>query len=491
MLTPEAPVSQAKGSSRFMFQTVQNEAGRWAWRVRFALGGVTLMLLLLTAGGALFVRRAAQFQERTLENSLMTLGGKVAGSLPADDVLWVLPLLYDSETGEVLADRIAEYSEIPAWGSLERATSELHDVESIASVWLLAPSGELILKGDGSPIAESERRVAIEANPDLVARAAAGEVVASARQPTEPLKRVFIPLRRPASESRPAAVVGILRIEANREYFDAVRNARTRSMIALVVAFLLIAAAWYSFIRLVRRAAEAERHAALSDRLRALGTLTAGIAHEIRNPLGILTLEIEELRAIVRGLDDGKARRDLNEIERHLQSEVARLRDLTEQFLDYARPAREETGKTNLAEALPVMLRLFSKGISVEKRTFEENLATTDLTVPLAEPRVRQVVLNLLRNADEALGDRKGTIRVVLAVEGGDALLTVQDDGPGMSPDVAAQVFDPFFTTRAQGTGLGLSLCRNIVETAGGTISIESSPGTGALFSVRLPLMKR
>jgi signal transduction histidine kinase len=474
-----------------MFQTVQNEATRWAWRVRFALGGVTLMLLALTAGGALFVRRAAQFQERALENSLVTLGGKVASSLPAEDVLWVLPLLYDSETGEVFADRIAEYQDIPAWGSLKRATSELDEVDSIASVWLLAPSGELLLKGDGSAIQDGERRAAIEANPDFVARAAAGEVVASARQPTEPLKRVFIPLRRPATEDEPAKVIGILRIEANREYFDAVRNARTRSLVALAVAFLLIAAAWYSFIRLVRRAAEAERHAALSDRLRALGTLTAGIAHEIRNPLGILTLEIEELRAIVRAMEETPARKDLAAIETNLKSEVARLSNLTEQFLDYARPARTETGKTNLAESLPMMLRLFSKGIAAEKRTFEESIATGDLTVALDEPRLRQVVLNLLRNADEALGDRKGTIRVALVAEGETALLTVVDDGPGMAPEVAAQVFDPFFTTRAEGTGLGLSLCRNIVETAGGTISLESTPGSGSRFSVRLPLMKR
>lgn len=474
-----------------MFQTVQNEASRWAWRVRIALGGVTLMLLALTAGGALFVRRAAQFQERALENSLVTLGGKVASSLPAEDVLWVLPLLYDSETGEVFADRIAEYQDIPAWGSLKRATSELDEVDSIASVWLLAPSGELILKGDGSPIQEGERRTAIEANPDLVARASAGEVVASARQPTEPLKRVFVPLRRPARENEPAKVVGILRIEANRDYFDAVRNARTRSLIALAVAFMLIAAAWYSFIRLVRRAAEAERQATLSDRLRALGTLTAGIAHEIRNPLGILTLEIEELRAIVRGMEESPARRDLAGIEANLQSEVSRLRDLTEQFLDYARPAQTESGKTNLAESLPTMLRLFSKGIAAEKRTFQEEIPPGEATVALSEPRLRQVVLNLLRNADEALGDRQGTIRVGLALEGGQALLTVADDGPGMTPEVAAQVFDPFFTTRAEGTGLGLSLCRNIVETAGGSILLETSPGVGTTFSVRLPLMKR
>lgn len=472
-------------------QGTPGEASRWALRLRLAVVLLSLLPLILSIGGFVFVRRAATAQERTLEDFLVTLGTKVAGSIPAADVLWVLPLVCDSSTGELLPERVDAYSDLPAWASLERAVAGIEEGETVSGAVLLSPAGDPILSGPRASAEEEEVRATTREDAELIRRARTGSIAATPRLPSQQSKRVYVPLVIPARDGSPDRVVGVLRIEASRKYFAAVADAQRRSISILAVTLVLISIVWYSVYRLVRRAQEAERQAALSDRLRALGTLTAGIAHEIRNPLGILALQVEELRAVGNSSKDEGTRAEFGAIADSLSSEVGRLKDLTEQFLEYARPAQDSGAGSavNLTEAVPRVVRLFAKGMPTERRAMVESYPHEPLRVPLAEPRLGQVLLNLLRNADEALRDQRGEIRVRLDREGTDAVLAIEDNGPGMSPDVAAQAFDPFFTTRAEGTGLGLPLCRSIIEAAGGRIDLRTAPGEGCRFQLRLPLV--
>jgi signal transduction histidine kinase len=104
----------------------------------------------------------------------------------------------------------------------------------------------------------------------------------------------------------------------------------------------------------------------------------------------------------------------------------------------------------------------------------------------MPEDKLRQVMLNLLRNADEAIGDKDGAITITLRRQQGNVQISVTDTGPGIPVDVASQVFDPFFTTRADGTGLGLSVSRAIAEAAGGSLTVQSTLGEGAVFVLTL-----
>ncbi len=472
-------------------QGTSGEAARWALRLRLAVVLLSLLPLVLSVGGFVFIRRAASAQERTLEEFLVTLGTKVAASIPSDEVLWVLPLVCDSATGELLTDRVEAYSDLPAWASLQRTVAGIEEGETVSAAVLLSPGGDPVMSGPRAAAESGQVARTLEGDAPLVRRAALGEIAATPRLPTERSKRVYIPLRMTAKDGVEGRVVGILRLEASRQYFAAVADAQRRSATVLAVTVVLIAVVWYSVYRLVRRAQEAERQAALSDRLRALGTLTAGIAHEIRNPLGIMSLQVEELRAVGRSAGDPAAASEIGGIADGLASEIARLKGLTEQFLGYARPAAESptAQSVDLAEAVPRMVRLFAKGIAADRIRLVEHFAPGAAHVGMSEPRLGQVLLNLLRNADEAMRGRGGEIRVSTGREGQMAVLVVEDTGPGMAPDVAAQAFDPFFTTRAEGTGLGLPLCRNIVEAAGGRIDLRSAPGAGCRFEVRLPLL--
>lgn len=473
-------------------QGTQGESTRWAWRLRLAVVLLSLLPLVLSIGGFVFVRRAATAQERALEDFLVTLGTKVAGSIPADDVLWVLPLVCDDSTGELLPERVAAYSDLPAWASLERAVASIEEGETVSGAVLLSPAGDPIISGPRATEESAEVGATLGKDEALIRLASLGTIAATPRLPTQRSKRVYVPMRIPAKGGVPERIVGVLRIEGSRQYFAAVADAQRRGITILAVTLILISIVWYSVYRLVRRAQEAERQAALADRLRALGTLTAGIAHEIRNPLGILALQVEELRAVAAASSDEAMRREIPGIAEGLSSEIRRLRDLTGQFLEYARPADESGApvRIDLTQVVPGVVRLFAKGLSMESRRVAESYAQTPLTVAIPESRVRQVLLNLLRNADEAMGESSGEVRVSLDRDGAEAVLRIEDTGPGMTPEVAAQAFDPFFTTRAEGTGLGLPLCRSIVEGVGGRIDVHTGKGEGCRFEIRLPLVR-
>jgi signal transduction histidine kinase len=140
-----------------------------------------------------------------------------------------------------------------------------------------------------------------------------------------------------------------------------------------------------------------------------------------------------------------------------------------------------------VAGTLAATLDLLEADFRERKIEVVREPAFAEATVRLDDASLKQVWLNLLQNALEA-SPEGGRIRVALAVEGGRARVTIADDGAGIPPDVLARVGEPFFTTRAQGTGLGLHLSRQLVQGAGGTLELASRPGTGTTLQVVLPL---
>ena len=227
------------------------------------------------------------------------------------------------------------------------------------------------------------------------------------------------------------------------------------------------------------------------EHLSAIGKLSAAIAHEIRNPLASISGSIEMLRMM---LDPPDEERQLMDI---VIREVDRLNGLIEEFLDYARPERYRRSDVALGELVDETLRMFRQDPRIaEDVTLEvdASLSASERLVHVDAGRLQQVVWNLLRNAADALNG-PGTIWVRGGVSRSrrtgqvQALLIIEDNGPGLPDEVLPNLFEPFFTTKEGGTGLGLATCHRIVSGHGGTMDAENRPEGGARFIVRLPCL--
>jgi signal transduction histidine kinase len=219
------------------------------------------------------------------------------------------------------------------------------------------------------------------------------------------------------------------------------------------------------------------------EKLATLGTVAAGLAHEVRNPLSAI---LAGLRRVQRDLDGAAVPPKAVHMIGVALDCAQRIDRLVGDVLTLGHPDQQGPEWVDLHEGLESALRLLSHrtpaNVEVRRRFAYEGQV-------LAEPAsLNQVFVNLLDNALRAVGDR-GAIEVATRSNGGGVVVTVADSGPGVPPAVAGRIFDPFFTTRpvGEGTGLGLHLSRRIVYNHGGTLELVSAPGWGACFEVRLP----
>jgi two-component system sensor histidine kinase PilS (NtrC family) len=224
------------------------------------------------------------------------------------------------------------------------------------------------------------------------------------------------------------------------------------------------------------RAMEARMRAA--DRLASLGRMAANIAHEIRNPLASLSGAIEVLAS---GPSD-ETRERLGQI---VLKETGRLNDIIREFLEYARPAPLTRDAVNVAELIDEVLVL------LEHRVTPGTLKTVREFPPVLawsvdRQQFRQAVWNLCLNAVQAMPEG-GELRVTMAVVAGRLRLRVSDSGEGIAREDLAHIFEPFFSTKPDGTGLGLALVHRIVQEHGGDLDVQSRPGLGSTFTLTLP----
>ena len=222
-----------------------------------------------------------------------------------------------------------------------------------------------------------------------------------------------------------------------------------------------------------------------SSKLASIGRLTAGISHEIGNPLASISSLVQELRATDGGCAEGAAfvSDSLNAITGHLE----RISRIVRSLGDFARVSTARKVPSDLREIFQRTLDL----VRYDKRFRQVRFQSAFESIPplLVNPdQMEQVFLNLLLNALDAMPEG-GELRVAMRVEGPEVVVVVEDSGRGIDPEVLDRVFDPFFTTKplGKGTGLGLSICYGTVREHGGTISVRSARGTGTTFTIRLP----
>jgi two-component system OmpR family sensor kinase len=218
-----------------------------------------------------------------------------------------------------------------------------------------------------------------------------------------------------------------------------------------------------------------------AERLGAVGQMAAMVAHEVRNPLGILRGQIELASERLGGMAPPRERERFSE----MLAEVERLNHLTEEFLDLARDAPPEISDVELgalAAAVADEARLVAPAADI--------VATGSLTVPADAAKLRQAILNLVLNATQ-IGGPQVRVTIEIAAAGDRARISVIDDGPGVPDALAASLFAPFVTGRDGGSGLGLAVARRIAERHGGSLVLEPNPAVrGARFSLYLPLRR-
>jgi two-component system sensor histidine kinase HydH len=234
-----------------------------------------------------------------------------------------------------------------------------------------------------------------------------------------------------------------------------------------------------------RQLEQAQDEARRSERLAALGQMSAGLAHEIRNPLGVIKGSAEMLEQKI-----GTSNPLAGELAGYISTEVNRLSALVSRFLDFARPLRAERSPASLAALIDRALATVAESWRGAPVRVEKNFAPDLPLIPLDENLADRAFVNLVQNAYEAMGDAGGTLRVSLAPahSGGRSGIEarIEDTGPGVPPEMCEQIFNPFVTTKKTGVGLGLSIVSKIIDEHRGTIHLESSPH-GARFVVSLP----
>ena len=220
-----------------------------------------------------------------------------------------------------------------------------------------------------------------------------------------------------------------------------------------------------------------------AERLATIGKMAAHITHEIRNPLSSIGLNMELLEEEVSKSSDGESA----QLVAAVKSEVERLSRIAEQYLSVARRPRPRLEREHVDDLVRELMAFV--GPELTRASVTQELCTDDAVpeVMIDESQLRQALLNLVRNAREAMqGGGSLTVSVKNAVGGG-VDLTVDDTGAGIPEELRATVFDPFFTTKQRGTGLGLAVTREIVDAHGGAITCEARPTGGTRFRIHLP----
>jgi hypothetical protein len=220
-----------------------------------------------------------------------------------------------------------------------------------------------------------------------------------------------------------------------------------------------------------------------AEHLATLGELAAGLAHEIRNPLAGIAGVIEIISR------DLPAESPSREVLKEVQDEILHVKRILSDLLDYARPRQPDIKPADLNTTVEHAVTLarqqaLSRPIEIQWEP-DEKLALVEHDTA----QIRQVLLNLLLNSLQAI-EKSGTIRVQTEAREGCAVISVADTGRGIAPEHLPNIFRPFFTTKGQGTGLGLSLARSIVENHHGRIEVSSLPGQGTQFLVWIPFRK-
>jgi two-component system, sporulation sensor kinase E len=241
-------------------------------------------------------------------------------------------------------------------------------------------------------------------------------------------------------------------------------------------------------LRDITKSRRTEQQTIETERLNALTLLAAGVAHEIGNPLNSLNIHLQLIQRRLARLDlTGGGRAELQESINVARAEINRLDSIVTQFLRAIRPTRPQLQPENINSVIDETVRFFASEIRDRDIVVEQELRADLPLLSIDRDQMKQAFYNVIKNSLEAMKSR-GILRIRSDLDEAHVLVSFTDSGGGISAENLSRVFEPYFTTKPTGTGLGLLIVRRIVREHGGELAIESSEGKGLTLTIRLPL---
>lgn len=424
---------------------------------------IILVLAVFNFGSWIFINHIENSLEQELETRLQGLARMGAELVEHGEFIHYLSLGQKFSAGLLLAP------------TLERLPEEI-DVQQI---FLVDPNLRVLASSNEEFFPIDKEVLYLREDSAALAAAWKGEVTASALRviADAPFKTAYAPVHGPNGQTLCLFVV-----EANADFFNLLLNFRKGLVLGGIVSFAVLVIFAFFLVSVLSFFLRTQENLRRSERLALMGQMSATVAHEIRNPLSIIKNTAEVLRQKY----DNQQQSD--ELFEFIPDEVRRLTRLMNDFLSFARD-RELTRKPGdlvktVTRALN-MMRNEEYGRGIEWQ-FESNRA--ELIAAYDDDALTQVLMNLFLNASQALnGKGKVEVKIEASSRGRDGIhLSVRDNGPGL-PDSSEKIFEPFFTTKSRGSGLGLPVCKQLIEKHEGRIRAEAQPGQGTTMHIWLP----
>jgi signal transduction histidine kinase len=378
-------------------------------------------------------------------------------------------------TVDSVSDFVVTMDAIEASDKVKSSWRRLAEGAEASNVLLVDPVGRVLLRLNEPFGAESEMQTLDK--PSL-ARAFIGEAAHSQlyEKDGQYLRSGYAPVVDDDGD-----VLGAVIVEGASRAFRPLEAVRTSLVGAAIFASLLIVAIGLGYVRTVGHLQRMEENLRHTDLLASVGQVAAGVAHEIRNPLAVLRGASQRLQKF----------ENLNQSQRTellgmIDEEVGRMGSVVQNFLDLSRRPKGEAVEFDLRPVLERSLEILRVELNRSKVAVEYEWTAPEMVVEGDPHAMHHVFLNLALNARDVMTGG-GKLRVGVREKGGEARIQFEDTGPGVPKAIRSQIFEPFYTTRATGTGLGLAFVDRIVTEHGGSVTVGSAPSGGALFEIRLP----
>lgn len=433
--------------------------------VRFLIIFTVLLLLAFNLGSWIFLKQMGHYLELELEKRLTSIARLAEYNIRK----------------QYIEDLLSKYETDFNYNNTRPFMNLLVNLNELQAAFIIDQNFKVLVEG-GSQSPLEPIRTYLQQDSIAIEKAWQGETAASPIHLVEGnrFKNVYTPLRDISLE-----VVALLVLEANADFFQILELFKRGLIIGGLISFGLIIVFSFFISWMVTLLIRTQESLKQSEKLAAMGQMAASMAHEIRNPLGIIKSTSDVLK------EKYAAEKKSDELFDYISEEVRRLNYLVNNFLSFAREPKLNPNLTDMNQ----IIKKAVAGIEREKQDQQVEITCHEVEQLLSfnfdEDAIQQVLYNLLINSIQAI-EREGKIEIGLTtteVKGRSyAKLTISDNGIGIAGDLS-KIFEPFYSTKSSGSGLGLAICKQIVEKHDGWIEVESRIGEGTVFRLFLPIV--